>query len=333
MLNWAGIVLAGVLNGSFAVPLKTTRTWKFDHIWMVHSLLAMGLLPWGFAIAVVPEWSYILGSVPTNGWLGLMGWGVLFGIGSLLYGVAVDLLGIALGFAIQLGLSIVLGALLPLIWAGALSLRTRENWLFLVGLAVMVAGVILCAQAGGSKTATPGASGGGFRKGIIIAIIGGILAPTLNFGIQYGTSLLAALGASPASGEFPTRTYLAWAVFLSAAALIQAGTCLVRILKGKQAGAFRAPGAGRDVLQVVVMSSLWISSVFVYGRSAFGLGRLGISIGWPIFVALIILTSNAWGVILGEWKEVPRAAFRRMLVGSAVLVVAAFLIGSGNPAR
>ena len=333
MLNWAGIVLAGLLNGSFAVPLKTTRTWKFNHIWMIHSFLAMGLLPWAFAILVVPGWSEILGAVPAQGWLGLMGWGVLFGIGSLLYGVAVDLLGIALGFAIQLGLSIVLGALLPLIWAGALSLHTRENWLFLLGLAVMVAGVILCAQAGGSKSATPGASGARFRKGLIIAIIGGILSPTLNFGIQYGTSLLTSLGETPTGSGFPNRIYLAWAVFLSAAAVIQAGSCLVRILKGQQAAAFRAPGAGRDFLQVVVMSSLWISSVFVYGRSAFGLGRLGISFGWPIFIALIILASNAWGVILGEWKGVAPSAFRRMLAGSAVLALAAFLIGQGNPTR
>jgi L-rhamnose-H+ transport protein len=81
------------------------------------------------------------------------------------------------------------------------------------------------------------------------------------------------------------------------------------------------------------MSSLWISSVFVYGRSAFGLGRLGISFGWPIFIALIILASNAWGVILGEWKGVAPSAFRRMLAGSAVLALAAFLIGQGNPTR
>jgi L-rhamnose-H+ transport protein len=332
MLNWAGIILAGVLNGSFAVPLKTTRTLKFDHIWMIHSLLAMGLFPWAFAIAIVPGWSGILRSVPAPGWLGLMAWGVLFGVGSLLYGVAVDLLGIALGFAIQLGLSIVLGALLPLIWAGEFSIRTRENWLFLLGLGVMLAGVVICAQAGGAKTATPGASGARFRKGLIIAIIGGILAPTLNFGIQYGTSLLAALGKTASSGAFPTRIYLAWAVFLSAAAVIQAGSCLVRILRSQQTATFRAVGARRDLLQVVVMSSLWFASVFVYGRSAFGLGRLGAGIGWPIFIALIILASNAWGVILGEWKGVPRGAFRRMLAGSAVLVVAAFLMGQGSPA-
>jgi L-rhamnose-H+ transport protein len=262
-----------------------------------------------------------------------MAWGVLFGVGSLLYGVAVNLLGIALGFAIQLGLSIALGAVLPLIWAGELSLRTRENWLFFLGLGVMLAGVIVCAQAGGAKSSTPGASGGRFRKGLIIAIIGGILAPTLNFGIQYGTSLLAASGESPAGGGFPTRIYLAWAVFLSAAAVVQAGTCLARIMRAKQAGVFGAAGAVRDTLQVLVMSTLWISSVFVYGRSAFGLGRLGISIGWPIFVGLIILASNAWGVILGEWKGIPRGAFRRMVAGSVVLVVAAFLIGQGNPAK
>jgi L-rhamnose-H+ transport protein len=330
MLNWVGIVFAGLLNGSFAVPLKTTRTWKFDHIWMIHSLLAMCLVPWGFAIAVVPGWTRILAAVPASGWLGLMGWGVLFGIGSLLYGIAVDLLGIALGFSIQLGLSIVLGALLPLIWAGTLSLRTRQDRLLLVGLAVMVAGVILCAQAGGSRSATRGTGGGRFRRGMIIAIIGGILAPTLNFGIQYGTSLLAPLGGTLASGEFPARTYLAWAVFLSAAAVIQAGTCLIRILRNKQAGVFRASGAGRDLLQVVAMGLLWISSVFAYGRGAFGLGPRGPSFGWPVFVALIILTSNAWGVALGEWRQASPRAFHRMLAGSAVLVLAAFLIGQGS---
>jgi L-rhamnose-H+ transport protein len=288
------------------------------------------VFPWAFVVITVSHWSEFLRAVPARGWLGLVAWGVLFGIASLLYGVAVDLLGIALGFAIQLGLSIVLGALLPLIWAKALSLRTAGDWLFLLGLAVMVAGVILCAQAGGSKSATPGATGARFRKGLIIALVGGILAPTLNFGIQYGTSLLAKVGETPRPARFPVETYLAWAVFLSAAAIVQAGYCFSRVLRNRATAAFRAPGARRDALQVVMMSSLWISSIFIYGRSTFSLGRLGNSFGWPIFIALIILASNAWGVILGEWKGVPKAAFYRMLAGSVVLVLAAFLIGQGS---
>ncbi len=330
MWSWAGVVAAGILNGSFAVPLKTARIWTFNHIWMVHSLLAMALLPWAFALLVVPRWSGILGAVAVRGWLGLIGWGLLFGVASLLYGVAVDLLGIALGFAIQLGLSIVLGALLPLIWAGALRLRTYADACLVTGLAVMVAGVFLCAQAGGSKSSTPGATGGRFRKGLIVALVGGILAPSLNFGIQYGTALLATAGGVKAGEGFPVSVYLAWAVFLSAAAVLQAGVCGWRVARARETGAFRQPGAGRDALGVLLMSSLWITSVFLYGRSAFHLGPWGNSFGWPIFIALIIMASNAWGVVLGEWKAVPKAAFYRMLAGCGVLVLAAFLIGQGH---
>jgi L-rhamnose-H+ transport protein len=330
MLGWFGVVVAGILNGSFAVPLKTARVWKFNHVWMIHSLLAMVVLPWGFAALTVPHGYEILLSVPARGWLGLVGWGMLFGVASLLYGVAVNLLGIALGFAIQLGLSIVLGALLPLAWARALSVRTLGDWLFLSGLAVMIAGVVLCAQAGGSKSSVAGATGARFRKGLIIAVVGGILAPTLNFGIQYGTVLLSSAGAASGQKGFPVPIYLAWAVFLSAAALVQAGYCFFRVIREQQLAAFYTPGTSRDALQVLAMSSLWITSVFLYGRSVFSLGPLGNSFGWPIFIALIILASNAWGVVLGEWKGASSMAFRRMVAGSAVLIVAAFLIGLGN---
>jgi L-rhamnose-H+ transport protein len=330
MLSWAGVVLAGLLNGSFAVPLKTTRVWRFNHIWTLHSLLAMGVIPWIVVVAAVPHWNDLLTRIALRGWLILAGWGVLFGIASLLYGIAVDLLGIALGFAIQLGLSIVLGALLPLLWAGAFELRSRGDWFFILGLALMVVGVVLCAQAGGSKGKSGSVSIKRFRLGLIIAIVGGVLAPTLNFGIQYGTALLSKGVEARCRQGFPVEIYLAWAVFLSSAAVIQAGYCFSRAVREHSTGVFAAGMFTRDALEVPAMSLLWISSVFLYGRGAFALGSLGNSFGWPVFVAFIILTSNAWGVLLAEWRQATRAAFYRMLAGSAVLIVAAFLIGQGR---
>lgn len=330
MLNWAGIVLAGLLNGSFAVPIKTARAWKFEHIWMVFSLLAMAVIPWAGVLLAVPETGRILAEVPAVGWLSLIALGLLWGVASLLYGVAVDLLGIALGFAIQLGLSIVLGALLPMLWSRALSFESWQDAFFLGGLGLMVVGVVLCAQAGGAKSSAPGATGARFRKGLIIAILGGVGAPLLNFGIQYGISLLRTAGQIPAEARFSVKTYVAWAVFLSSAAITQAGYCLFRIIQSKTGQAFRAAGSGRDGVMVGGMSLVWAASVCFYGMSVVGLGALGPSFGWPVFIALIILTSNAWGVALGEWQGAPRAAFRRMLAGSAVLVFAAFVIGQGS---
>jgi L-rhamnose-H+ transport protein len=330
MLSWAGIILAGLLNGSFAVPLKTTRVWRFNHIWALHSLLAMGVIPWAVVMVAVPGWSDLLTRVELRGWLILIGWGVLFGIASLLYGIAVDLLGIALGFAIQLGLSIVLGALLPLLWAGTFALRSRDDWFFILGLAMMVLGVVLCAQAGGSKGQSGSSSTKRFRLGLVIAVIGGVLAPTLNFGIQYGTALLSKGFAARWKQGFPVEIYLAWAVFLSSAAVVQAGYCFARVAREHSTGVFGAGMLTRDALEVPAMSLLWISSVFLYGRGAFGLGPLGNSFGWPVFVALIILTSNAWGILLAEWRQATKAAFFRMLAGSAVLILAAFLIGQSK---
>jgi L-rhamnose-H+ transport protein len=330
MLSWAGVVLAGLLNGSFAVPLKTTRVWRFNHIWALHSLLAMGVIPWVVVMVAVSGWNDLLTRVQLQAWLILIGWGVAFGIASLLYGIAVNLLGIALGFAIQLGLSIVLGALLPLLWAGAFELRSRGDWFFVLGLTLMVLGVILCAQAGGTKGKSGSPSTKRFRLGLMIAIIGGVLAPTLNFGIQYGSALLSKGLAARWKQGFPVEIYLAWAVFLSSAAVVQAGYCVTRVVREHSTGVFRAGMLTRDALQVPAMSLLWISSMFLYGRSVFALGPLGNSFGWPVFVALIILTSNAWGVLLAEWRQATKAAFGRMLTGSAVLILAAFLIAQSK---
>lgn len=330
MLNWLGVITAGVLNGSFAVPMKTARVWKFEHVWMVHSLLAMAVLPWIGVCVLVPEWPEILAAVPGRGWLALAALGLLWGVASLLFGVAVDLLGIALGFAIQLGLSIVLGSLLPLVWAGAFSISTGRDVLFLGGLAVMVTGVVLCAQAGGAKSAGPGPSGARFRKGLVIALLGGIGAPLLNIGIQYGITLLRSAGQIPADTAFSSNTYLAWAVFLTAAAATQSGYCAWRVVTTRQAGVFRQAGAAADAFRVMVMATVWTASIAIYGRSAVGLGALGTSFGWPILIGMIVLTSNTWGLILGEWRSAPARAVRLMAAGSVLLVVAAFLIGQGS---
>ena len=49
------------------------------------------------------------------------------------------------------------------------------------------------------------------------------------------------------------------------------------------------------------MAVLWSGSNFVYGAGARRLGSLGLVLGWPMFMAAIVLTANAWGLLTGEW--------------------------------
>jgi L-rhamnose-H+ transport protein len=288
----------------------------------------MVLIPWSTVLIAIPGWNAVLAAIPISGLAGLIALGLIWGVASLLYGLAIDLLGIAMGFSIQLGLSIIVGALVPFAMVRGLAFGTSSDWAFLAGVIAMVVGVTLCATAGrdskraGAPGAATAASRVRFRKGILIAVLGGLGSPLLNLGIQYGTSLLPRVESAHTLVQ-----WLAWAIFLSAAAVSQAGWCFYRLAATQQTLLFRRKESGHDVLLVAGMAVVWAASIFLYGLSATSLGSIGTSVGWPVFIGLIVITSNAWGVSLGEWRERPRANLYQMIAGSVVLIAAAFIIG------
>jgi len=60
------------------------------------------------------------------------------------------------------------------------------------------------------------------------------------------------------------------------------------------------------------------------------MGQVGVVIGWPLFMAIIILTSSLWGFITGEWTTANARAKGFMKAGLAVLIVASALLGVAN---
>src|SRR2546426_530160 len=56
--------IAGLMNGSFAVPMKRIQQWKWEHIWFAYTLFANALLPCALALAIAPGIFSILASAP-----------------------------------------------------------------------------------------------------------------------------------------------------------------------------------------------------------------------------------------------------------------------------
>ena len=55
---WLGMLIvfgAGILNGSFTLPMKYTRSWTWENIWSVYSVAALLVMPWVIAMAFVPK--------------------------------------------------------------------------------------------------------------------------------------------------------------------------------------------------------------------------------------------------------------------------------------
>jgi L-rhamnose-H+ transport protein len=69
------------------------------------------------------------------------------------------------------------------------------------------------------------------------------------------------------------------------------------------------------------MGALWFSSLVVYGTAAAHMADLGPVLGWPLFMSGIILTSNVWGLALGEWKGAARTSLIIMFAGLSFLIL------------
>src|SRR5437868_11099615 len=112
----AGIVLAlvdGLLNGSFAAPTKYTVRWRWENIWALWAVTAFFVVPWIIALATVPHLFTVYNQAGGGTLAMLIMFGAGYGIAAACFGLGVDAIGIALNFAIALGISTAAGSLVP----------------------------------------------------------------------------------------------------------------------------------------------------------------------------------------------------------------------------
>jgi len=272
------------------------------------------------AFATVPHLPQVYAEAGARAvfWTGLFGFG--WGLGVVLYGVALDIVGLALTSGIILGSSVALGSLLPLTFLGA----GTENWTSIAGAdAVMLAGVLLCARAGAEREkARP--RDPRYKAGIALCFAAGLLSTLFNIALAYGggiTRQAERLGADP----FYAANAV-WSLAVSLGSLPSLAWTLYLLKRNATWPAYRG-AAGRNAALCVFMGAMWISGTVLYGASAGMLGPLGTVVGWPIYMSAMILGNNFWGWVTGEWRGAGGRPVRLMLAGIAVQIAAMVLLG------
>jgi L-rhamnose-H+ transport protein len=144
-------IIAGTLLGSFALPMKRIREWKWENVWTMYSVWALIILPWCLAWYTVPRLSEVFTSAPPRTILMVLLFGAGWGVANVGFGVGLRLLGMALGMAIVLGMNNALGAILPIILFHPADLAQPAGLAIAVAVFVMLLGIIVCALAGAQK--------------------------------------------------------------------------------------------------------------------------------------------------------------------------------------
>lgn len=148
-----GVVLhaiGGVAHGSFYAPLRKVKQWSWETGWLVQGLAAWVLTPWIVAWITGAHPLAALRQSPSKTLLLAYLFGMMWGCGSLTFGLTMRYLGMSLGMAVALGYCAAFGTLIPPLVQGSFGmlLSTTGGWMVLAGVAVCLAGIGLCGYAG-----------------------------------------------------------------------------------------------------------------------------------------------------------------------------------------
>lgn len=296
------------MNGSFAAPMKGVRGWEWEHTWLTWSFLAMVVIPLTVALMTVPNLHAVYRAAGPEPLVRTAVYGMLWGAGAVFFGLGVTRVGLALGFGIILGTACSLGAVIPFLALHRDRLFSTMGVLTLVGVGIVSAGVGACARAGilREATAPPQFGASSFMVGLGVCVLSGLGSTIMSIALNEATPIY---GAAEALGTSSARSLNAvWPILLCGGFSVNAAYCASLVVRRRNVGRF-SKGVARNLGLVLAMSVLWSGSNFAYGAGARRMGSLGLVLGWPIFMAAIVLTANAWGLLTGEWHGTgPRVA-------------------------
>jgi L-rhamnose-H+ transport protein len=313
------LILAGVMNGSFTLPMKFTRKWAWENTWLAWSIFALVIFPPVLAVLTVPALGQVYSEAGARPIAIATGCGAGWGVAQVFFGLAVEAVGIALAFSVILGISASVGSLVPLCLDGNPAVFSAKGIAVIGGVALVIAGVMICAKAGRAREAALGQGPKGrpsIGRGLLFCTLSGLGAALVALGLQYGSSLARIAekhGAEPLWSNNAT-----WLPLMLGGAVPNLLYCAYLISKNHTRGRFAIGGTGGYWFLAAVMALFWFGSTLMYGVSS---NSLGIVVAWPAFMSLIVITAMIWGVLTGEWKGSGRKPLKVMYTGLAVLVL------------
>ena len=337
--------IGGFASGSFYMPFKKVKDWSWESYWIIGGIFSWLIVPPVAAWLTVPGFAAIISAASFNILVITFTMGLLWGIGGLTYGLGVRYLGMSLGNSVVLGFCSAFGALVPPIYysifptAGKISfihmISNPGGQMVLLGVVVCLLGIAICGMAGMKKEKEISAEASkqsikefSLVKGLIIAVISGILSSFMNFGIEAGKPM--AEEAVKAGFNPLFQNNVAYVVILWGGLTTNLIWCMILNFRNKTFGDYtnkKTPLAG-NYFFAALAGTTWFMQFFFYGMGESKLGNGASS--WILHMSTIILTANLWGFYNKEWKGVSKNTLRTIILGISVILISVAIVGIGN---
>lgn len=331
-----GIILAigaGLMLGLYALPEKFTKDFKFENTWGLFFMLTMFLVPIVASVFLINDFSGVFAAVPTDILFKMAGASVLWGIGVMMWGKAINHIGLSLGFSIFIGTVILVGSILPFVVEGL----PEGNVFFTIlgGIFVVLLGVLFNGQAGFTRELDEIAAGkntkekGSMVAGISIAVIGGLLATGFSYANAVGRPFIHEASQAAGNPEWVTAVGVMFPIFISGG-IVMAAYFAYQLTTKKAWGDFKTPNFAKNFWLILIMAVFHYAASALFAFAAFKLGEIGNTVGYAIFNTACVATAIVSGIITKEWVDASSKAKNYLYLSLACMIFGIIIIAVGN---
>ena len=331
------IAIGAFCQSSCYVPINRIKDWSWESYWIVQGVFAWLLLPLGGALLAVPGGHSLCELFSPDNAFNItmtMLFGVLWGVGGLTFGLSMRYLGVALGQSIALGtcagLGTIMGPVLLNIFFPEQDALSSLTLSVIVGVVVTLLGIAVIGVAGGMKSASlseeekkAAVKDFNFPKGLTIALLAGFMSGCFNVGLAFGADINFGSLTPDMYKTLPATMLVTVGGFITNAIY-----CFYQNSKNNTWGDY-ANGEvwGNNALFCLLAGGLWYSQFFglSLGKGFLTESPTLTTLSFCILMALNVVFSNVWGIILKEWKGCSKKTIAVLIVGIVILIVSSFL--------
>jgi L-rhamnose-H+ transport protein len=320
-------------------PQKRVKGWSWQSYWLLQAAFCWLLLPILVAWLTIPDLGAVLREAPRDAMLASFALGAAYGIGGTAFGISIRYIGFSLTYAIAIGLSTVLGTLIPPLVKGTLGATLTKpgaSWV-IAGIVIGMIGIAFTGAAGRMKerdlSATASLGGFSLVKGLLLSFLAGVLSAVYGFALERGEPI-ADVASMHGAGVF--RGNVVYIFSNTGAFLSTASYCLWLHRKHKTLGEIVELPVGMEKASLpvnwamaILTGCLWYGQFFFYNLGHVRMGSFQFT-SWAIHMIMLILFSIVVGLILREWRGSRIATKTAVGLAFTVLLGAVLMLTYGN---
>lgn len=330
--------LGGVSASCCYLPYERIKRWSYESFWLVQACFAWCIVPIIVGYFTVPDLMGVFEEAPIEAIIYPILLGVLYGFGGMAFGFAIRCIGYSLTYTISIGLSAIIGTLVPLLMTGTLMEQfTRPGGhVFFLGMFISFIGIVFCGLAGYKKEkdmAKKGESNGQFNmgRGLVLTLFAGVLSGIFGVAL-FMAEPVSVIADAHGAGYFKANaaqilpsvgcliTNLIWFTIVS----IRRGSLKELNPKGQPTSSYT-----RNFLWSAFGGSLWYIQFLFLGMANVRMGEFEFA-GWGIHMFMLIFFSFIIGMIMKEWKMASKSTFYTLLFALATLLVSFVVMTYGS---